>query len=194
MCKAEFKEFFDKRVDYILTNFLQKDKEYIDYTEQVKQILEKIKSVVPNEHLYFFEQCLEVLKSKLDCVENIIADMLYVKGLKEGTTLRNILKLDPNVESKKLISERYKEYIEHFITIRVNEVGFNAMNDTQTHKDLGKKILDLQGTILKILSEDDKRLFHQHEEARAYKDSIVHEALYKQGFEDGQNVVELFLK
>ncbi len=199
MCKEKFeepfKEFIFSRVDSNWSNFEEADKEYKDFMAQFQVELFKIKTVVLNENLEFFEKCLDEIKSKITCLESIIADSFYLKGLKEGMIFINVLKTNATgIKPKEAIQEQFKEYVEHFIGLRVEEISYEAINESELHKDLNKKIIELQKQILEKLPKDSQVLLYEYEEANNHKDSLIRDALYKNGFEDGKNIIDLFLE
>jgi hypothetical protein len=84
--EESFEDFINKRVEDIGEQYLLASEEFITTKKRLRLLSKNIRTLIPEEYTKtFYEMDSEIAK-----LENIISEIMFVSGFKEGVKLHNI--------------------------------------------------------------------------------------------------------
>lgn len=89
-----FKGFISKRVLEELSQCLSADGRYRRVSSEIDTLEDKIKETIPPEHNKEFGTLFERFDNLYGQLESIIADIMYMQGMRDGYRLCSILLLE----------------------------------------------------------------------------------------------------
>lgn len=90
----DFKSFISKRVLEDLADCLSNNGEYVRVTAEIETYADKIKSSASSEHDKEFDLLFDRFDSLCGELETIIADIMYMQGMRDCFKLCSILMLE----------------------------------------------------------------------------------------------------